>query len=259
MRLVVSRISFLKITITRPFNGIGDWLFALGCIKYVNRQRPDVEVFVDFKRARHLPLLVPGLFELSDAVYKSGAPADSIETRDSLVYRKRPPELFLESTLLHLSDQTGIPLRYEHGVYPSFKVKSQPENYVVMIGHGKRRLEAGKEWGFENFSALAAKLLDMGVEVVQLGGDNDWRFPRANAYLMGARAEKVLRLLAGAKLFVGIENGLMVLSGYLGIPQVTVYNGNAYPTRVDFENQTKVTRRVTPDEVAEIVRAKLAA
>lgn len=247
----------MKITITRPFNGIGDWLFALGCIKYVNRQRPDVSVHVDFSKARGLPAIVPELFRLSDARYIEGCPAGSIVTHDSLVYRKRPPELFLASTLQHLNDQTGLAVEYEHGVYPSFGVRPESRGYVVMIGHGKRRVMAGKEWGFENLSALGAMLLDSGLEVIQIGGDNDWRLPRANDHVMGASAEELLEVLAGARLFIGIENGLMVLCGYLGVPQITVYNGHAYPTRVDFDRQTKVTQKVDAEAVANIVRAQL--
>jgi hypothetical protein len=244
----------LKVTITRPFNGIGDWLFALGCITQVNRQRPDVSVYVDFTRARNLPAIVPELYRLSDAQYLEGRPSDSIVTTDSLVYRKRPPELFLESTLHHLNDQTGIDVKYEHGVYPSFGVRHESRGYVVMIGHGKRRVRDGKEWGFENFSALAAMLLDSGLEVVQIGAQNDWHFSRASSHVMSATAEKVVNVLAGARCFIGIENGLMVLAGYLGIPQITVYDGNGYPTRVDFEKQVKLTQRTEPAEVLEVVK-----
>jgi hypothetical protein len=244
----------LKITITRPFNGIGDWLFALGCITQVNRQRPDVEVYVDFSKARGLPPIVPELYRLSDARFTEGCPADSLVTHDSLVYRKRPPELFLESTLQHLADQTGLELKYEHGTYPSFGVAHESRGYVAMIGHGKRRIRAGKEWGFENFSALACLLLDSGYEVVQIGADNDWRLPRASQHVMSESAETVLKVLAGARLFIGIENGLMVLSGYLRIPQITIYDGNGYPTRVDFDKQVKLTRRTEPADVLETVR-----
>jgi ADP-heptose:LPS heptosyltransferase len=245
----------LKVTILRPFNGIGDWLFALGCIKYVNRQRPDVEIHCAFHKARQLPTIVPELFRLSDARYSEGFPDDSTPTHDSLVYRKRPPELFLESTLQHLNDQTGLGVRYEHGVYPSFNAVPESRGHIAMIGHGKKRIRAGKEWGFENFSELACLLLDSGYEVVQIGADNDWRLPRASSHVMGASADKVLSALVGARLFIGIENGMMVLAGYLGIPQITIYDGNGYPTRVDFDKQLKLTGKTDPDEVMEVVRA----
>jgi hypothetical protein len=124
-----------------------------------------------------------------------------------------------------------------------------------MIGHGKRRIRDGKEWGFENFAALACQLLDTGHEVIQIGADNDWRLPRASAHVMGASANEVLSVLMGARVFIGIENGMMVLCGYLGVPQITIYNGHGYPTRVDFEKQLKITSEMDPDGVMEAVDA----
>jgi hypothetical protein len=51
------------LTITRPYNGIGDWLFCLAVLKYVNRQRPDIDVYMDFQHVRvgRLPGIVPQL------------------------------------------------------------------------------------------------------------------------------------------------------------------------------------------------------
>lgn len=245
------------LTLIRPWDGIGDWLFALAVLKFVNRQRPDVDLWVEFsaRRARAgLPVLVRQLYEQSDVRYRSGTgPAGAMATNDSLIYRKWPPELYLESTVEHLNDQTGLAIRYEPGVFPIFKAAPSSAtrgDYVVMVSQGKRRDRYRKEWGYANFCALAKILTRAGLNLVQLGSASDGHLWGMRHRVLGAHAADVVRLLAGARAFIGIENGLMVLAGYLGTPQVTIYDGASNPTRVDFAGQAKITRRIEPPEAA---------
>jgi hypothetical protein len=248
------------LTLQRPWDGIGDWLFALAVLKFVNRQRPDVSVCVDFsaQRARAgLPTLVRQLYELSDVRHVSGiGPPGGMVTADSLVYRKRPPELYLESVVEHLNDQTGLAIRYEPGVFPVFRTAtpaSHRGDYVVMVSQGKRRDRYLKEWGYANFAALSIRLARAGVHLVQLGKAGDGLLTGARSRVLGCHASDVVRLLAGARAFIGIENGLMVLAGYLGTPQLTIYDGASNPTRVDFAGQVKITRRIEAPEAAAAV------
>ena len=247
-----------SLTLSRPWDGIGDWLFCLAVLKYVNRQRPDVECFVDFRALRvraGLPPFVQQVFEDSDVRFSHGVgPAGTMVTADSLVYRKWPPDLYLESTVHHLNDQTGLDIKYEHGVYPRFRsgrARANGDGYVVMIGQGKRRERFRKEWGFANFSALAAHLARAGVTVIQIGKASDSRLPTAKKQVMGAHARDVVGILSGARAFIGIENGMMVLAGYLGVPQITIYDGASHPVRTNFDGQAKLVDRIEPREAAE--------
>ncbi len=250
------------ITIWRPFNGIGDWLMALACVKYVNRQRPDVQVFVDWQNVKvgKLPPLIPQLFLCSDAKFIPGrGPVTDPLTTDSLVYRKWPPDSFIESMVCHLNEQTGLGIRYEPGVHPYFGARHDPRgNYIAMIGHGKKRgARIGKDWGFENFSMLAELLRARGFDVVQIGAPLDQQIPAATDRLLGCDAKEVVKTLAGARAFVGIENGITVLAGFIGVPQFTVYDGHGCPTRMDFEAQIKILERIEPYDVCERVSAAL--
>lgn len=248
------------IVIKRPHDGIGDWLFALACCKYVNRQRPDVEVYVDMAAGRHKPpQLIRDLYGLSDVRHTMGpGPAGARATHDSLIYRKWPPDLYIESMVDHLNLQTGLGIRYEHGVYPAFDIGPKPagQPYVVMIGHGKKRQRGGKEWGFANFRALAMLLRERGIRVLQIGAQNDGRLPSASARYLGRRGRDVVRILSGARAYVGVENGIMVLAGYLAVPQITLYDGHKpnpphqAARRTDFEGQMKIIERVEPLDVA---------
>lgn len=243
------------LTLTRPWDGIGDWLFCLAVLKYVNRQRPEIPVFVEFAAHRSragLPPLVRQLYEDSDVTWtaSTGAPAGTLATRDSLVYRARPPESYLASTVEHLNQQTGLGVRYEPGVFPAFRGASPARGgYVCLIGQGKRRDRIGKEWGFVNFSGLARDLRHRGVELVQVGRASDPHLPGVSRRFLGGSGRDLVRLLSGARAFVGIENGIMVLAGFLGVPQVTIYDGYVLnATRTDFPGQAKLLERIEPPE-----------
>jgi hypothetical protein len=244
-----------SLTLTRPYNGIGDWLFCLAVLKYVNRQRPDLPCYVDFRSVTQgtLPPIVPELYALSDVHYSSGhGPPGTTATRDSLVYRKWPPELYIASTVEHLNDQTGLGIHYEPGVYPRFPMAEGIErgDHVVMIAHGKRRRRMRKEWGLDNMRQLASSLAQRGVKIVQIGASVDSALPAASAHYLGAPAREVIRLLASARAYIGLENGIMVLAGFLGVPQVTIYDGASNPTRCDFAGQTKIVNRIEPPDAS---------
>ena len=251
------------LTITRPYNGIGDWLFCLAVLKFVNRQRPDIECFVDFDHIKvgQLPYIVPDLYSFADVRYAGGfGPKDGLVTHDSLVYRRWPPDSFIESTTMHLNDQTGLNIKYEPDVLPSFGIRhhGSKKRTVAMIGHGKRQDRYGKEWGLNNFQELARILRrEHSVEVVQVGARYDIPLIHAERSVMGADAEELLERMAECALFVGIENGMTVLAGYLDMPQLTVYDGHGFPTRMQFPKQHKFIERAEPDAVASRVAAML--
>lgn len=227
---------------------------ALACLKFVNRQRPDVRCFVDFAAARNLPSLIPEAFEASDVYYAPGKPAGepTWATRDSLVYRKWPPVSYIESMLVHLNDQTGLGLEFEPGVYPSWHAKREPRDYVVLISQGKRRARQLKEWGCDNFQALATLLTRAGYDVVQIGARIDMPLRDVSRHVLGQKFVDVLQVLARARGFIGIENGMMVLAGFLGVPQITIYDGDkgvmARAPRCVFPHQVQLVGRTEPDE-----------
>lgn len=242
------------VCLQRPYNGIGDWLMALACLKMAQRQRPEIPLYADYAKARALPALVPQAFGDSDVRIEPGhAPARARVTRDSLVYRKRPPENYIESMLLHLNDQTGLGIEYEHRLFPRFRAARRPGRYLVMVGQGKRRERHRKEWGSSNLQQLA-QILGRHYEIRQIGGRWDAQLPGTTLSLRGAHFNQVRDQLAGARAFIGLENGMMILAGFLGIPQVTIYDGHSDPIRSDFDNHLKIAERIEPPAAAELIR-----
>jgi hypothetical protein len=240
-----------SIVITRPFNGIGDWLMALNCVLFVNRQRPDVDVYVDFRAARTLPDLIPQAFAASNVRITSGRlPPRAKRTSDSLVYRKLPPQNYIESMVHHLNDQIDLGIEYERHVFPQFGIPRSKGDYIVMLSQGKRRVRGGKEWGTPNLQALAIQLIAAGIEVRQIGSRHDCPLTGVAVRHLGASFHTVAHVLASARAFVGLENGIMILAGFLRVPQVTIYDGASRPQRVDFDDQLKLTQRIEPPQAA---------
>ena len=247
----------MKVLVRRDYNGIGDWLMALACLKMLNRQRPDVEAYVQFETKTRLPHIVPQAFAESDVRLTVGVPTGEYKLAHNLVYRKWPPDSYLESMVHNLNDLCGLDVRYEHGVYPRFSGADRWDGgYVALISQGKRIARGGKEWGFANFTQLA-RHLKRHARVVQIGSRFDKPIPSADQRFLGSPFREMARALAGASVFVGIENGMMVLAGFLGVPQVTVYDGWAMGVRSDYPVQTKLLSRVEPDQVAETVIKQL--
>ena len=240
-----------SIRLQRPYTGIGDWLMALTCLKFVNRQCPDTEIFVDFKSARVMPPIIEQAYDASDVQFRSGTGnADTVGTVDSLVYRNLPPENYIESMVLHLNRQTNLGIEYEHHVFPDFGFTRRHKDYIVMVGQGKRRDRHRKEWGCQNLAKLAQLLMDAGHDVRQIGGKWDKAILGCSRFLRGEQFVNVAHELAGARAFIGLENGMMVLAGFLGIPQATIYDGHSRPGRTDFDNHLKLADRIEPEDAA---------
>ena len=249
-----------RVYVHRPYQGLGDWLFVLAVFKLVNQQRPDLKLW-----AKHrLPAGFPAqAFHCSDVVWNAGTPPAPYAEAADLIYRKWPPDNYIESTVHNLNDLTGLSIEYRAGVYPKFRgAERQPGDYVVMIGHGKKPNRGGREWGFDNFNALAHAVSHR-YQIVQIGNTADHPLHNARTRLLGGRFRNVAAMLAGAKAFIGTENGLAVLAGYLGVPQVTIYDGYQLeepyprPRRLDFAGQLKILERIEPPEAAERVLAWL--
>lgn len=240
------------VSLTREFAGIGDWLMALAVLKLLNRQHPDVEAYVSFETPREpMPELVPQAFAASDVRYRVGAPKWPCRRTGHLVYT-RGPKPFIEDMAGAFTRRTGIPLTYEP-VYPTFRRTVPPgQGYIVMVSQGKRGKDIGKEWGVQNFAALA-EILAVDHEIVQIGGKYDSPLRAASRCYLGQPFDTVASVLTGARLFIGLEDGLTVLAGYLGVSQLTLYCGAGSPDRLTFERQTKLRERVPPSVVASLV------
>lgn len=241
----------------RRYEGFGDWLFALAVARMVNRQQPRVQLHVKHRVSDGLQAQA---WKCSDVKWIPSKPRDSYVDVYELIYRKWPPNNYIESTVANWNDLVPAhPIEYEHNIFPIFcngRRWHGHGNYAVMIGHSKTTARGGREWGFNNWDALCREL-SRKIEIIQVGHQGSRLLRSVRAHKLGRRFPELVDILCGAKFFIGSENGLTVLCGYLGVPQVTIYDGHQIEephnrcSRTEFSNQHKIARRIEPAEALE--------
>lgn len=241
----------MRVRVARHHNGIGDWLFCLAALRWLRSQHPDVELIIDFRNA---PRVVQEAFGASDLLYDD-ARESSLRPDvaiDHLVYPIKSTEPYMAGIARVLGDAVGRHIEPDYKDLPFHGIRNGAGalNILSMVGHGKGVKRGGKEWGRENFAALAGQLAGDGFEIWQVGGPRDFALPGAVNHL-GCSFMALIGLLVSARAFIGLENGLMVLAGFLRVPMVTIYDGAPGADRVDFEHHLKIREPVSPSEALE--------
>jgi ADP-heptose:LPS heptosyltransferase len=110
-----------------------------------------------------------------------------------------------------------------------------PESYVAICPSGKMGLTANrKEWGVDRFQRLC-ELLE-GISIVQIGAPSD---PLLKGVIdaRGLEIRKTAAVLKCARIFIGLEGGLMHLSKSVGVHAAIVYGGFILPEISAHEDQ----------------------
>jgi ADP-heptose:LPS heptosyltransferase len=109
-----------------------------------------------------------------------------------------------------------------------------PPGYLVICPVGKATFSANrKEWGFGNFQAL--KNLLPGHRFVQIGGIEDPLLDGV-ADARGLAVRESAAVLGNARLFIGLEGGLMHLAEAVGTPAAIIYGGAIRPELTAYED-----------------------
>jgi ADP-heptose:LPS heptosyltransferase len=248
----------IRLLLTRNYSGFGDWLMSLAVMKMVERQRPDVEIHVSFSTiGEPLQSIVPEAFRASNLRFRVGVPSKIHLSTGHFVYRRRNSTHYIADMVEVLNERTGLGIVYEPESYPRFRYPApRSQQYVALVSHGKGGGGMRKDWGPGNFGRLAELLADR-VDLIQIGAQGDAPLRAASERYLGGPFYEAASVIAGAQLFVGIENGLMVLAGFLGCPQATIYCDTGRPERLTFANHLQIRERATPESVAERVLAQL--
>lgn len=132
---------------------------------------------------------------------------------------------------------SGLALGYTPQGAPDFgldraRFAAGGEAYAVLL-HATARVS--KQWPEENWIALGRLLNARGMDLVLPWGDagEHARSERIAGALARARVpqraplDDVARLIAGARLVVGVDTGLMHLAAALGVPLVAIFAGSS--------------------------------
>lgn len=86
-----------------------------------------------------------------------------------------------------------------------------------------------KEWPFERWNCLVERLVAEGHRVVQIGTRHDPPVPEVVDLRGETDLPRVASILEQAKLFIGLESGLMHLAAAVRVPSVIIYGGRTRP------------------------------
>lgn len=249
----------MRVQIARHHNGIGDWWLVLAALRWLRAQHPDVELVIDFRNA---PRIVQEAYAASDLIYDDARENDARPdiAIPHLVYPIKSSEPYMSGIARVLGDAVGRHIEPNLADLPFQNLKrvSPLARALAMVGHGKGVKRGGKEWGRDNFTALAEEFILQGFEIRQVGGPRDFVIPKLGvAHYLGCSFAALAGVLLSARAFVGLENGLMVLAGFLRVPMVTIYDGAPGADRVSFEQHLKIREPVSPGEALERITAWL--
>ena len=252
----------MNVLLKRRNDGVGDWLFMLACIKHYNRAHPWMHFYVDFEVAARenvespLPPIIRELYEQSDVTWY----VPELDRYDvvvpHVVYRMHDERTYIESMLAQLVTLTGRDVKYDPELVPRFiypELEQRPRNYVALVSRGKRTTSF-KDWPRSRFEELGDALRADGFEIMQIGREGDPRLAssRGTPAAIDCSLDTVAGALAGARLFVGLENGLAVLASWLGTPTIVIYQGG------DFESAGRRAKRWCGPVVAKMNRPGVA-
>ncbi len=137
---------------------------------------------------------------------------------------------------VHLAEQmaglAGLELPANWGpVYrPRSPARVEPGAVVIQNScRGALYAAVTKEWPFKRWNLLVERLLAQGHPIVQIGTQHDPAIPGAIDLRGQTDLAQAAWLLERARLFIGLESGLMHLAAAVGVPSVIVYGGRTRP------------------------------
>ncbi len=143
---------------------------------------------------------------------------------------------YINGTHQHIGEQIGrnIGIELPAGWRPVFLPRrsvSAPEGAIVVQNscRGAQFSAYTKEWPFERWNEIVARLKDDGHAVVQIGTMHDPPIPGAMDLRGQTDLAQAAWLLQRAKLFLGLESGLMHVAAAVGAPSVIIYGGRTRP------------------------------
>lgn len=136
----------------------------------------------------------------------------------------------------HIGEQIGlnIGVKLQPGWRPVYHPRGRakgPADAIVMQNscRGAQFSATTKEWVFERWNELAARLRESRHALVQVGTTMDPPITGTQDLRGKTSMADLAAILERARLFVGLESGLMHLAAAVGAPSVIIYGGRTRP------------------------------
>ena len=148
---------------------------------------------------------------------------------------------------VHLAQQmaANINLSLAPGWRPVFKprqrCKIDPKTIVIQNScRGAKYAADTKEWPFERWNEIVSLLLKDGYSIIQIGTQFDPVVTGAIDLRGKTSLPMAAFLLEKAKLFIGLESGLMHLAAAVGSPSVILYGGRTKPEVTGYPHHQQI-------------------
>lgn len=113
---------------------------------------------------------------------------------------------------------------------PRSAARVEPGTVVIQNScRGALYAAVTKEWPFERWGLLVERLIAEGHQVVQIGTRHDPPLPEVVDLRGNTDLPRAASILEQAKLFIGLESGLMHLAAAVRVPSVIIYGGRTRP------------------------------
>lgn len=246
----------------RKYMGLGDWIMAMSVLKMVNRQYPDIDIYVNM-HARNagdknaIPTRLSPLIEeiidkfdvdIFNHVYYSCPEREAKEFEyisGHMVYEKKG-KFFIESMVEEFNRNTGLALKYELDLYSTYNriidAPIRPGEYALIQACSKKKCwnACAKDFGYLNMSVISRKL-QRHINVIQIGLEGDPILPGVVGTYFSTDLETLHNLMAHSKGFIGLDGGLGVYAGVHQLPHYIIYhsdfnfNWTKFPGRRQFD------------------------
>ena len=241
VRLLPEYVRSDTLILRRLSRALGDNILLTAVAREIRRARPTLRIVVEtaypelFRHSPHVTWAVDAHWRVLTRhhfrpAYQIGPASSRTHMVDQmyaqcpfpLVSPDRRPEIFLSD-----EERRDFERRY-------------PAGAVVVCPVGKRTHAADrKEWGVENFQAVVDAL--PGWHWIQTGSSGP--LLRGVEDLRGLPVRDTAGLLSRARLFLGLEGGLMHMARAVDCPAVVVYGGAISPAVSGYPEHVVLTRQ----------------
>ena len=267
-----------KLLAYRNFSGVGDWIITMTVLKMVNRQYPDIDIYLNMLAKNNfapenysipLPDLVFEIIEKFDVDIKEKLnhtfPRDIEDQYDYCTGHmgyKRDGTNFIEGMVKQFNLNTGLELIYEEDVLATYQGEGigydntledlRPYVLIQACSKMKKKEKYGKDYGFNNMCHIA-DTLSFYMNVVQIGKRTDYMIPYVDKFL-GVDLDVLHRLMVNSTAFIGMDGGLGVYASHHNVRQYIIYEESRRFSWTAFPNRTQINgQQMEAGDVADFI------
>lgn len=270
-----------KLLVYRNWSGVGDWIMAMTVLKMVNRQYPDIDIYLNVMAKNRftagsgyemIPPLVQEVVKEFDVkingfvqMPKHRAYTLHFDYISGHMGYEKNGKNFIEGMVDQFNIRTGLELEYEPDVFAQYQGEgTEYDNttdslkpYVLIQSCSKMRSRGrqGKDYGYDNMCEIAERV-GAHVNMIQIGQLTDYRIPNIEAVL-GGDLSTLHKLMVNSIGFIGMDGGLGVYASHHGVKQFIIYEEARRFSWTNFPHREQIDGDLGTENISEIIISDL--